>query len=215
MSILTRLFGKGTPCPICGGEMRFLTSTQLEDGKICDNCVGKIKSETDIQLYWLQRGMDPNDPEKWDRSDEDPIGALRVAEAEAILRPIEDRNKAVIGAFSKAYGSLFRVSEVFPLIDLTGKAVGAKREKRFQNAFVVRGYVLTGEFAEDDVVDAIHMGKIQNPTVVEPVPFDPDLPFETVIGAHLYKGPVTAGKAAWLILDEDGGLTPGDVIGKA
>jgi len=78
---------------------------------------------------------------------------------------------------------------------------------------VVRGLVLMGEFCEDDVVDAIHMGKITNPTVVEPVPFDPDLPFETVIGAHLYRGPVKAGQAAWLILDEVDGLNAGDHVG--
>ena len=185
MSILSKLFGGGKRCPICGGEMTFLGSTQLEDEVICDNCIGKIKSETDIQLFWLRRGMDPEDPDKWDRSDTDPIGALTLEEAQEILRPIQDRNQAVIGAFSKAYSSLFFVNEVFPMVDLNTIAVGGKREKRFQNT-----------------------------TVVEPVPFDPDLSFETVIVAHFYKGPVKADKAAWLIIDQDGGLAPGDVIGK-
>ena len=214
MSILSKLFGGGKRCPICGGEMTFLGSTQLEDEVICDNCIGKIKSEADIQLFWLRRGMDPEDPDKWDRSDTDPIGALTLEEAQEILRPIQNRNQAVIGAFSKAYSSLFFVNEVFPMVDLNTIAVGGKREKRFQNTTVVRGLVLTGEFAEGDVLDAVHMGKIQNTTVVEPVPFDPDLSFETVIVAHFYKGPVKADKAAWLIIDKDGGLAPGDVIGK-
>lgn len=79
------------------------------------------------------------------------------------------------------------------MIPLGPTSVGGVRAKRFEGATVVRGLVLTGEFCEDDGVDAIHMGKITNPTVVEPVPFNPDLPFETVIGAHLYKGPVKAG----------------------
>ena len=80
---------------------------------------------------------------------------------------------------------------------------------------MARGFVLTGSFEEGDAPDAVHLGKIKKTAVVEPVPFDPDLPFATVIGAHMYKGPVKAGKAAWLILDADADLAPGDVIGKA
>lgn len=214
MSVLSKFFGGGKTCPVCGEEMRFLLSTQLEDGVICDSCVGKIRSETDIRSFWRRRGMDPDDPKQFDGEDTDLIAALKVEEAAAILRPVGERDRAIVGAFSKAYGSLFRVGEVFPMVDLDGTGVMWKREERFRNTSVVRGFVLTGAFAEGDVIDAVHMGRIQNLTVVEPVPYDPDLPFGTVIGAHLYKGPVKAGKAAWLILDGDGGLAPGDVIGK-
>jgi len=213
MSILSRFFGMEETCPICGEKMTFFGSTMLEDGSICDNCVGKIKYGTNLQLYWLRRGMDPDDPEKWDRSDTDPVAALKVEEAAAILRPFEDENQAIVRAFSKAYRALFRVDEVFPMVDLSEISVGRKREKSFQNSTVTRGFVLTGEFAEKDAADAVHLGKITNTNVIEPVPFDPDLPFETVIGAHMYKGPVKAGRAAWLILEEGGGLAAGDVVG--
>ncbi len=214
MSVLGRFFGIEDTCPICGDKMTFLGSTYLEDGSICDKCVGKIRSQVDLQLYWLKRGMDPNDPEKWDRSETDRLRALTVEEAAAVLQPVMERNRAIVGAFSKAYGSLFRVSEVFPMVDLEKISVGRKREKRFMNTTVARGFILTGTFAEGDAADAVHMGRIVKASVVEPVPFDPDLPFKTVIGAHMYKGPVKAGTEAWLILAYDGELASDDVIGK-
>ena len=213
MSVLGRFFGIEDTCPICGDKMTFLGSTYLEDGSICEKCVGKIRSQVDLQLYWLKRGMDPNDPDKWDRSETDRLRALKVEEAAAILQPFEKQSQAIVRAFSKAYGSLFRVNEVFPMVDLEKISVGRKREKRFMNTTVARGFVLTGRFAERDAADAVHMGRIGKASVVEPVPFDPDLAFETVIGAHMYKGPVKAGTAAWLILEYEGELAPGDVIG--
>ena len=42
-------------CPICGNELKLLSSLAVDDGEICSDCEKMLRGQFNITEYWKQR----------------------------------------------------------------------------------------------------------------------------------------------------------------
>lgn len=194
MGFFSKLFGgkKEKPkCPICGNEMGFFSKTDISDGAICDKCVARAQALIGSRL----------------------ISEMSVEAVKAVIAEEDEVNAKLVAAFGGEFPNLFKAEMAFPFSPKTTD-VGIARAKAMKNAVAVKGFVVSGEFDKGPVT-VIRPGKTLTAELVEAVPFDDSGDLEQITAAHLYKGPVKAGKYAWLILAEGADATSGDLIGIA
>ena len=192
MGFLSNLFGGKKPketCPICGQPMGFFSKTELTDGAICDSCVARVQSLIGSKLI-----------------SEMSLEAVKAAVAEE-----DEVNAKLTAAFGSEYPNLFKVDLAHP-ISPKATDVGLARAKLMKNAVAAKGTVVSGAF-DKGTVTVIRGGKTVEAELYETAPFTDGEDVDSTLSAHLYKGPVGAGKNAWLILDGASGVTSGDLVG--
>ena len=192
MGFLSNLFGGKKPketCPICGQPMGFFSKTELTDGAICDSCVARVQSLIGSKLI-----------------SEMSLEAVKAAVAEE-----DEVNAKLTAAFGSEYPNLFKVDFAHP-ISPKATDVGLARAKLMKNAVAAKGTVVSGAFDKGTVI-VIRGGKTVEAELYETAPFTDGEDVDSTLSAHLYKGPVGAGKNAWLILDGASGVTSGDLVG--
>ena len=194
MGFFSKLFGGGKEkpkCPICGNEMGFFSKTELADGAICDKCVARAKSLIGNRL----------------------IAEMSVDAVKAVIAEEDEVNAKLVAAFGAEYPNFFKTVTAFPF---SPKAtdVGIARAKAMKNGIAAQGFIVSGAF-DKGTVTVIRGGKTHTAELVETVPYDDSGDLEQITAAHLYKGPVKAGKYAWLIFAEGSDVSSGDLIGSA
>ena len=192
MGFFSKLFGGNKPketCPICGQPMGFFSKTELTDGAICDKCVARVQSLVGNRL----------------------ISEMSLEAVKAAIAEEEAVNAKLIQAFSGEYPNLFKAEFAHP-ISPKATDVGIARAKAMKDCVAVKGTVIAGAF-DKGTVAVVSGGKTTEAALVETAPFTDGEDVDSTLSAHLYKGPVGAGKQAWLILSGDSGASGGAIIG--
>lgn len=192
MGFFSKLFGGNKPketCPICGQPMGFFSKTDVSDGAICDKCVARVQSLIGNRL----------------------LSEMSVDAVKAVIAEEDAVNEKLIGAFGNEYPNLFKADFAHP-ISPKATDVGIARAKAMKDCVAVKGTVIAGSF-DKGTVTIVSGGKQTEAALVETAPFTDGEDVDSTLSAHLYKGPVGAGKQAWLILSGDSGASGGAIIG--
>ena len=192
MGFFSKLFGGGKSketCPICGQPMGFFSKTELTDGAICDKCVARVQSLIGGRL----------------------IAEMSLEAVKAAIAEEEAVNAKLVQAFGGEFPNIFKAEFAHP-ISPKATDVGIARAKAMKDCVAVKGTVVSGSFDKGPVT-VVSGGKTTEAQLVEKAPFTDGEDVESTLSAHLYKGAVGAGKAAWLILSGDSGASGGSIIG--
>lgn len=138
-------------------------------------------------------------------------GADTIHEAVDIYK---DTKKREIGAEVTEYLAQFSCSDVFT-IEPKPLDVGIARAKAFKGRVVVLGKINGGEFAKGDDVVITKNGIVSARTkILDLIPYDDGMSFDTELNANMHKTKASFGTEVWLILDVTGGVSMGDIVGK-
>ncbi len=204
-------------CPLCGGKSGLFNSVVLNDGtSICETCAAKLRTKYPIES---REKLDAFGNVVYQSNGAvktyiyDALNELSLDEVKAA---IEEQDAAAFKAAStlgSGFSATFTVGENIFRIAPKTMDVGMFRAKKLKDALVMEGAAHTGEFTKDDAVILVHDG-VQIPiTILEAHTKDAG-GFETELRANLSRK-VRAGKSGWLIVDYNGLISAGDIIGKA
>ena len=92
--------------------------------------------------------------------------------------------------------------------------VGVKRSKELKNKLVVSGSVRSGSFSKEETVAILGSDGVvkANAVILDVIPDDGTLDFQTELSANMHKKEVGSGGNAWLILDVEEGIESGDIV---
>ena len=203
-------------CPLCGGKAGLLNSVILNDGtSICDKCAAKLRTRYPIEErekldafgYVAYKSDGTVKTYIYDALNELSLDEVKAAMAEQDMEASKAEEVLGIG-----FSATFTAGENIFRIAPKTMDVGMFRAKKLKGALVVEGVVHTGEFAKDDAVVLVHDG-VQTPITIFEAHTKDVGGFEMELKANLSRK-VKAGKSGWLIVDYDGQISAGDVIGK-
>ena len=192
MGFFSKLFGGNKPketCPICGQPMGFFSKTELTEGAVCDKCVARVQSLIGNRL----------------------ISEMSLDAVKAVIAEEDAVNEKLVAAFGAEYPNLFKAEFAHP-ISPKATDVGITRAKAMKDCIAAKGTVIAGSFDKGTVTGVLGTKKTEA-TLAETAPFTDGEDVDSTLSAHLYKGPVGAGKQAWLILSGDSGASGGAIIG--
>lgn len=200
-------------CPICGGELKRFSSTQIKDGAICDKCVAMVRGQFKIGEYAKQKwGTDG-----WHREDykiviTDALGGMTVDEIRQMIAEKGKKNEAQIQELGDQFANMARVESFFTIAPKPLE-VGLKRAKEMKNRIVATSLIVSGQFSKGDIV-IVKTGKTETETkILDVIPCSNSSTFETELAANLRKHNALPGTSAWIILDMTEGISEGTIIG--
>lgn len=210
------LFGKKEKkvCPICGNELKLLSSLPVEDGSICSDCEKMLRGKFNITEYWEKRwGADGFDRADYVIKNSDPLKVMTVAEIEEMIRSMKEEQAQIIENVGSDYANVAKADKCF---SIAPKAldVGMKRAKAYKNRIVATSEIIAGEFAKDDTVTITTNGNDVTTTILDVIECSSSSTFETMLAANTGKHKVEAGTSAWIILDLTERVSEGSLIQK-
>ncbi|MBR3058881.1 MAG: hypothetical protein IKG93_13080 [Clostridiales bacterium] len=121
--------------------------------------------------------------------------------------------QAPVGASDVAFQSRFSCVCVFAIAPKAIE-VGVKRSKELKNKLVVSGSVRSGSFSKEETVAILGSDGVvkANAVILDVIPDDGTLDFQTELSANMHKKEVGSGGNAWLILDVEEGIESGDIV---
>lgn len=204
-------------CPLCGGKAGLFNSIVLNDGAfICETCAAKLRTRYPIEV---REKLDAFGNVVYQSNGAvktyiyDALNELSLDEVKAAMAEQDAAAFEAASVLGSGFSATFTVGENIFRIAPKTMDVGMFRAKKLKDALVVEGVAHTGEFTKDDAVILVHEG-VQHPiTILEAHTMDAS-GFETELRANLARK-VKAGKSGWLIVDYDGPVSAGDIVGKA
>ena len=204
-------------CPLCGGKAGLFNSVALNDGTfVCETCAAKLRTRYPIET---REKLDAFGNVVYQSNGTvktyiyDALNELSLDEVRTAMAEQDAEASSAAGTLGPDFGASFTVGERIFRIAPKTLDVGMFRAKKLKDALVVEGVAHAGEFTKDDAVVLVHNGVRIPLTLLEAHAMGAG-GFETELRANLARK-VTAGKSGWLIVDYDGPVSAGDVIGKA
>lgn len=210
------LFGKKEKkrCPICGNELKLLSSLNVEDGDICSDCEKLVRGKFNITEYWKKRwGTDGFDRADYVLKNNDPLKVMTVDEIKEMIQSMKEEQAQIIEEVGSDYANVAKADKCFS-IKPKATQVGLKRAKALKNRFVATSQIISGEFAKDDTVTVTTSGNNVTTTILDVIECSNSSTFETMLASNLRKHKAEAGTSAWIILDLTEGVSEGSLIQK-
>ena len=210
------LFGKKEKIlyPICGNELKLLSSLAVDDGEICSDCEKMLRGQFNITEYWKQRwGTKGFDRADYVLKTSDPLKVMTVAEIEEMIRSMKENQAQIIENVGSDYANVAKADKCFSIAPKATE-VGLKRAKAYKNRIVATSQIITGEFAKDDTVTVTTNGKNITATILDVIECSNSSTFETILASNIRKHNVEAGTSAWILLDLTEDVSEGSLIQK-
>lgn len=205
---------KKKACPVCGGELKFLSSLSVADGEICESCEKMIRGKFDIEEYWEKRiGRDGFRREDYKLKRTDSLQEMTVEDIRDMVTTMKAEQAEIMENIGSEYANVARAGNCFTIAP-KALEVGLKRAKAYKDKYVATSEIISGEFSKGDTVTVTTDGQNLSTQILDVIECSNSSTFETMLAANSHEHTVNAGTSAWILLDLSEGVKEGSLIQK-